>query len=90
MDWRGKSLYLHKLNGLLERSLLAGDDGDMGTLLRQLDSHSPSKTDTSSRQVDMLSWPSFKEESKKKKPIQHRICKRMKKMVLVHWSTFVF
>lgn len=49
------SLYLHELNGLLERSLLAGDNSDMGTLLRQLDSHSPSETDTSSRQVDMLS-----------------------------------
>lgn len=85
------SLYLHELNSLLERPLLAGDDGDMGALLCQLDSYSPSETDTSSRQVDMLLWPSLKEGSQQKsKRERRRIVKKTERMALVYWRKLAF
>lgn len=59
------SIYLHELNGLLERSLLAGDDGDMGTLLSELNGHSPSKANTSSCQVDVLFLPLIRKVRRK-------------------------
>lgn len=46
--------YLHQFNSLLERPFLAGNNGDMGALLGQVNSHSSAESNASSCDIDML------------------------------------